>query len=352
MISIHVESEFSYEVQVGGEWRAFLASISSAHKKILIIAPSFIVENANLVSLCQDEGFTLFETPDGEAQKNYSTVERVWDLLGNVEFGRTDAIIAIGGGATSDLAGFAAATWLRGIAWYAIPTTLAGMVDASVGGKTGINTEQGKNLVGSFYSPRAVCADIAWLATLSDRDFSAGLAEVIKSGYIRDLSILDLLAGVEGVSQARGLALELVSKSVAVKAQVVSADFREGKLREILNFGHTLGHAIERSAQYSLRHGEAVAIGLHFAAVLSESELGFMASQTRQLQGTLEKFNLPTTVAFGAYQFSELLALMSSDKKSRDGRIRFIGLSAPGQPNWIESASSELLATTYEKITR
>ena len=352
MISISVESEFTYEVQVGGEWRTFLSSIRQMHKKILIIAPSFIVENASLDSLCKDAGFTLFATPDGEAQKSYSTIERVWDLLGNLEFGRIDAIVAIGGGATSDLAGFAAATWLRGIAWYAIPTTLAGMVDASLGGKTGINTEQGKNLVGSFYSPRAVCADTTWLTTLSDRDFAAGLAEVIKSGYIRDISILDLLAGVEGVSQARGLALELVTKSVAVKAQVVSADFKEGKLREILNFGHTLGHAIEKSGQYSLRHGEAVSIGLHFAAILSESELGFKGGETLRLEATLKKFNLPTTVAFGAYQFPELLALMSGDKKSRDGRIRFIGLSAPGQPGWIESASNELLSTTYEKITR
>ena len=352
MISIRVESEFTYEVHVGGEWRAFLSSIRQRYKKILIIAPPFIVENAALQSLCSTEGYALFAVPDGEAQKSYSTIERVWDLLGNLEFGRTDAIVAIGGGATSDLAGFAAATWLRGIAWYAIPTTLAGMVDAALGGKTGINTERGKNLVGSFYSPRAVCADTTWLTTLSDRDFSAGLAEVIKCGYIRDISILDLLDRAAGVSAARGVALELVAKSVAVKAQVVSADFKEGKLREILNFGHTLGHAIEKSAQYSLRHGEAVSIGLHFAATLSESELGFKASETQRLQEILQKFNLPTTVAPGVYQFSELLALMSGDKKSRDGRIRFIGLSAAGCPDWIESASNELLATTYEKITR
>lgn len=352
MISIRVESEFTYEVQVGGEWRAFLPRIRQRHKKVLIIAPSFIVENAALQSLCNAEGHALFTVPDGEAQKSYSTIERVWDLLGNLEFGRTDAIVAIGGGATSDLAGFAAATWLRGIAWYAIPTTLAGMVDAALGGKTGINTEHGKNLVGSFYSPREVCADTTWLTTLSDRDFSAGLAEVIKCGYIRDISILDLLDRAEGVSEARGVALELVAKSVAVKAQVVSADFKEGKLREILNFGHTLGHAIEKSAKYSLRHGEAVSIGLYFAAVLSESELGFKASEAQRLQEILQKFNLPTTVAPGAYQFSELLALMSGDKKSRDGRIRFIGLSAVGRPDWIEAASDELLATTYEKITR
>ena len=218
MISIRVESEFTYEVQVGGEWRTFLTRISQTHKKVLIIAPPFIVENAALQSLCDAEGYALFAVPDGEAQKSYSTIERVWDLLGNLEFGRTDAIVAIGGGATSDLAGFAAATWLRGIAWYAIPTTLAGMVDAALGGKTGINTERGKNLVGSFYSPRAVCADTTWLTTLSDRDFSAGLAEVIKCGYIRDISILDLLDRAAGVSAARGVALELVAKSGGLTA--------------------------------------------------------------------------------------------------------------------------------------
>ena len=346
-----MRAEIDYEVIVGGEWFSFLQSVQRSHRKVLLVAPDFIAESVRLRELTKEAGIFLFITPDGESQKDYSTVERIWTLLGREEFGRNDAIVAIGGGATTDLAGFVAATWLRGIAWYAVPTTLAGMVDASVGGKTGINTAAGKNLVGSFYSPRAVCADMSWLQSLSDRDFAAGLAEVIKTGFIQDITILQLLDGVPGISAARALAVNLVGKSVAVKAAVVSADFKEGRLREILNFGHTLGHALEKMANYRMRHGEAVAIGLHFAAILSESELGLPEADTLHLKEMLEKFQLPVTVRKGEYQFSEVLALMTTDKKSRDGKIRFVGIRAPGEPDWIEAVSADLLSQTYEKIT-
>jgi len=351
MDNIKVRAEIDYEVIVGGEWLSFLQTVQRSHRKVLLVAPDFIAESARLRELTKDAGIFLFITPDGESQKDYSTVERMWTFLGREEFGRNDAIVAIGGGATTDLAGFVAATWLRGIAWYAVPTTLAGMVDASVGGKTGINTTAGKNLVGSFYSPRAVCADISWLQNLPDRDFAAGLAEVIKTGFIQDITILQLLDGVPGISAARELAINLVGKSVAVKAAVVSADFKEGRLREILNFGHTLGHALEKIANYQMRHGEAVAIGLHFAAILSESELGLPEADTLHLRAMLEKFQLPVTVRKGEYQFSEVLALMSTDKKSRDGKIRFVGIRAPGEPDWIEGVSTDLLSQSYEKIT-
>ena len=350
MHKITVKAEIEYDVHIGGAWRSYLETVLSAHKKVLIIAPAFIASSAELRSLTEANDHILFITPDGEAQKDYATAESVWNLLGENDFGRTDAIVGIGGGATTDLSGFVAATWLRGIAWYAIPTTLAGMVDAAVGGKTGINTGSGKNLVGSFYSPQSVCADMSWLQTLSDRDFAAGLAEVIKTGYIRDLSILTLLDSVDSIAMVREHALDLVAKSVAVKAAVVSGDFKEGKLREILNFGHTFGHAIEKRSGYALRHGEAVSIGLHFAAILSESELGFSSSDTDHLAKLLEKFGLPTVLLKNEYRWSELLALMAGDKKSRDGRIRFIGLRAPGEPDWIEGASIDTLRTTYEKI--
>ena len=297
MVKIPVHAEIEYDVIVGDEWMPFLTRILSVHKKAMIIAPPIIAQSAELKKLCNASGSFLFITPDGEDQKDIKVVEKVWRKLGKKEFGRTDAIIGIGGGATTDLAGFVAATWLRGIAWYAIPTTLAGMVDASVGGKTGINTAAGKNLVGSFYSPKAVCVDISWLVSLSDRDFSAGLAEVIKTGFIRDLSILELLESVSGLSESRTLSEELVAKSIGVKAQVVSADFTEDKLREILNFGHTFGHAIEKQADYSLRHGEAVSIGLHFAALLSEVSLKMDHSVTTRLLALLNKFDLPISVS-------------------------------------------------------
>jgi len=329
-----------------------MKSLANKHKKILIVAPSTVVELGNISKLAQSLDIPIFETPDAENQKDYATLERIWNLLGDLEFGRTDAIVAIGGGATTDLAGFAAATWLRGISWYAIPTTLAGMVDASVGGKTGINTDAGKNLVGSFYSPQSVCIDTSWLQSLSDRDFSAGLAEVIKTGYIKDPSILDVLGDCASLNEARVIAELLIEKSVDVKAAVVSADFKEGKLREILNFGHTLGHAIEKSAGYSLRHGEAVSIGLHYAALLSQELLGLDPAVVAGLVELLQKFDLPTSIDSAAFAWSELEQSMAGDKKSRDGRIRFIGIRAIGQVDWIESSDPAILASCYEKIAQ
>lgn len=352
MVKIKVSSEIDYEVTVGADWKAFVNDIFARHTKVLIVAPQYIATSASLTSLQIPGSRTLFISPDGEKQKNFETIESMWDLLGTYEFGRHDAIIGIGGGATTDVAGFVAATWLRGIYWYAVPTTLAGMVDASVGGKTGINTSFGKNLVGSFYSPGAVSVDLAWLQTLSDRDFSAGLAEVIKTGFIRDLGILDLLEECKDIQAARERAEELVAMSIAVKADVVSNDFKEGKLREILNFGHTFAHAVEKSSTFSLRHGEAVSLGLYYEALLSESLLGLAPEVTTRLRELLEKFNLPTHVHKGDYTWSQILALMTNDKKSRDGRIRFVGLSATGEPGWIEEVDSSLLRQIYEKIVK
>ena len=350
MLSIKVDAEISYDVHIGVGWESHLRSLANAHKKILVVAPATVIDIGNISEIADSLEIPIFETPDAENQKDFVTVERLWNLLGELEFGRRDAIVAIGGGATTDLAGFAAATWLRGISWYAIPTTLAGMVDASIGGKTGINTGAGKNLVGSFYSPQSVCIDTSWLKTLSDRDFSAGLAEVIKTGFIKDPSIIELLANCASLDDARAIAELLIEKSVAVKAEVVSADFKEGKLREILNFGHTLGHAIEKSAGYSLRHGEAVSIGLHFAALLSQERLGLDPEVVSSLRDLLQKFGLPTSVDPGAYPWEELFESMAGDKKSRDGAVRFIGISAVGEPVWLEHLDSITLKSVYERM--
>lgn len=350
MDKIQVFAEIDYEVAVGVDWRESLSEIFKKHAKVLIIAPEFVVNRGALTSLCEIDSRYLFITPEGEGQKVISIVEEIWELLGREEFDRSDAIVAIGGGATTDLAGFVAATWLRGISWYAIPTTLAGMVDASVGGKTGINTAFGKNLVGSFYSPRSVRVDPTWISTLSDRDFSAGLAEVIKTGFIQNMKIVDLLESCSGIPDAREIAEELVILSIAVKAAVVSTDFKEGKYREILNFGHTMGHAVEKNSNFSLRHGEAVSIGLHYEALLSESILGFSSVGTDRLKTLLTKFNLPISINKSEFSWEKVHSLMLSDKKSREGRIRFVGLIAEGQPGWIEQADVGILKEIYERI--
>jgi 3-dehydroquinate synthase len=342
MVEIAVSSDREYRISIGLDWRGECESIRSRYSKVLIIAP------AELKGLLNFADETVFYVPEGESQKDIAIVSQVWDVLGRLQLGRTDAIIGIGGGATTDLAGFVAATWLRGVDWFAIPTTLAAMVDASIGGKTGINTSAGKNLVGAFYSPSHVIIDTVFLDSLSDRDYAAGLAEVIKTGLIADASILNRLEGLNTISEVREYSAELIEKSARVKADVVSKDFKEGKLREILNFGHTFGHAVEKSMNYELRHGEAVAIGLVYALELSEDLAGFDANQTSKVVALLTKFGLPITVT--GLSFEELLQLMLGDKKTRGSQLRFIGLEDIGHPVWFEGVAIERAQSVYERI--
>ena len=232
----------------------------------------------------------------------------------------------------TDVAGFAAASWLRGIEWIAVPTSVAGMVDASIGGKTGINSEYGKNLVGAFHSPSAVLIDTTWLHTLSNRDFSAGMAEVIKCGFISESRIIELLLGqdVKSLRLDHERVLSLIEAAVNIKAQVVSADFKESFAREVLNYGHTLGHAIEIHSKYTMRHGEAISIGLVFAAELAS-------------------LDLPTTYPRSAW--NELLPLLSLDKKTRGSTLRFVAISAIGKTHRIEGVSPAQLLQAYERIS-
>ena len=232
---------------------------------------------------------------------------------------------------------------MRGISWHAIPTSLAGMVDAAIGGKTGINSSHGKNLIGAFHSPTSVVIDKNFLNSLSERDFNAGMAEVIKCGFISDRKILELAL------DAKSNIEELISRSIAVKAQVVSADFKEGRLREILNYGHTLGHAIEKIEDYKLRHGEAVAIGLVFAAELSNIAGGLNPAAVQLHRELLRKFELPTTYRPDA--LPKLVELMAGDKKSRGSVVRFIGLEDIAKPIWLESVTSDQIAQAYGRIS-
>lgn len=341
---INVSSDRTYDVSIGIDWRSHLDSILSAYEKVLIVAPE------NLRGLLRLEHGSIFYTPDGELQKDISTATQIWEMLGQLSLGRRDAIVGIGGGATTDLAGFVAATWLRGVDWYAIPTTLAAMVDASIGGKTGINTASGKNLVGSFYSPVSVGIDATFLDSLSDRDFSAGLAEVIKTGLISDPRILEILKGCEGLKEAREHSVELIERAVRVKAGVVSKDFKEGKLREILNFGHTYGHAVEKLSGYQLRHGEAVAIGIIYALYLSESLSSLDPVVTQDTRLLLGKFSLPTHSE--RYAWSEILSVMLGDKKARSSALRFIGIDQIAHPVWLESVPTETAQSVYERIAQ
>ena len=350
MSIITVKSEHQYAVVIGKDWLAELTSSILKYDRIAIFHSESQKEHIPKISA--DSEIHYFPLPDGESAKSAKTLVQMWDWMGAAGFTRSDLVVAIGGGTVTDAAGFLSASWLRGVDWIAIPTTLAGMVDASVGGKTGINSEYGKNLVGAFHSPRKVIIDSKWLKTLSSRDISAGLAEVIKTGFIGDQTILDLMQNFELERDRNDYEIlnQLIEKSVAVKSGVVSSDFKESFGREILNYGHTLGHAVERHSNYTLRHGEAVSIGLVFAAYLSQIHCGLDEQIVAQHIYLLEKVGLPTTYDRAA--LPQLQALMSVDKKSRGKTLRFVGISEVGKTQRIEGLSVDQVAQAYEKLAR
>ena len=319
------------------------------NKVAFITSSSFSPDLGELLNF--DSEIHQFTVPDGEAGKTLSTVNLIWDWLGAAGFTRNDLIVAIGGGALTDLSGFVAATWLRGIDWVAVPTSLAGMVDAAIGGKTAINSDFGKNLIGSFHSPVAVIIDPIWLETLSDRDFSAGMAEVIKCGFIADPKILEIAyyTNLEQLRADGSRVIDLVYRAVKVKAQVVSADFKETFEREILNYGHTLGHAVEIHSKFKLRHGEAVSIGLVYAAELASARSLISSEILEMHRDLLTNLNLPITYDRAAW--TTLRPILALDKKSRGATIRFVTLTGLGSTSRLEDLTSDELDAAYERIS-
>jgi 3-dehydroquinate synthase len=272
--------------------------------------------------------------------------------LGDAGFTRSDAIVGLGGGATTDLAGWVAAAWLRGVRVVHVPTTLAGMVDAAVGGKTGINTARSKNLVGAFHPPAGVLCDLDTLGTLAQPDYVAGLAEVVKSGFIADPVILDLLEADPATATKPGnpAERELVERTVRVKADVVGEDLTEQGRREILNYGHTLGHAIERAENYRWRHGQAVSVGLVYAAALGRL-LGHLDDGTAaRHRVVLDALGLPTHYRGDA--FDALLDTMRVDKKARGSRIRFIVLDGLAQPVAVDDPDPAAMVAAYREVAQ
>jgi 3-dehydroquinate synthase len=290
------------------------------------------------------------EIPDAEDGKALTVAGFCWEVLGRIGLDRQGAVIALGGGAVTDLGGFVAATWMRGVPLINVPTTLLGMVDAAVGGKTGINTEAGKNLVGVFHEPSAVLVDLATLETLPPNELVAGMAEVVKAGFIADPAILDLIeadpaAAVDTNAEVLG---ELVRRSIQVKADVVAADLREADLREILNYGHTLGHAIERRERYRWRHGAAISVGLVFAAELARLA-GRLDDATADRHATvLRALGLPTR--YDPNALPQLIDSMRSDKKTRSGVLRFVVLDGLAKPGRLEGPDPSLLAAAYSAV--
>ena len=330
MTSIKINAEHEYVVESGINWNKRLAELSQGRDFRVLTPPSIADVVSNEISSSK-----LIVTPEGESQKSFTYLVEVLEKLARENLSRDSLLIGIGGGATTDLTGFAAAVFMRGIDWIAIPTSVAGMVDAAIGGKTGINLAHGKNLVGSFHSPISVLVDFDWIESLPQRDINAGLAESVKCGFIADPEILNLVEA----NYSKNLA-EIIERSISVKAKVVSSDFKESGERETLNYGHTLGHAIESESNFSLKHGEAIAIGMHFAAALSVKIEGLNIEIFDRHKEILKRLDLPIHYKSGAWE--RLYSFMLNDKKRKGAEVRFVSLKNIGKCGRISIPESIL----------
>ncbi|WP_022891974.1 3-dehydroquinate synthase [Agromyces subbeticus] len=351
--SIRVGGESGYDVIVGRGVLAELGdAIGAGAAKVLIVHPATLgAKAAELREALSDRYQVLLaEVPDAEAGKRVEVAAFCWQVLGQADFTRTDAIVGFGGGAVTDLAGFVAATWLRGVRVVQVPTTVLGMVDAAVGGKTGINTNEGKNLVGVFHAPAAVICDLDVLDTLPKNEILAGFAEIVKAGFIRYPEILDIIeADADAATDpATPEFRRVIELSIQMKADVVSEDFTEQGLREILNYGHTLGHAVEHAERYQWRHGAAVAVGMAFAAELGRLSGRLSDEVADRHRRVLDLLSLPTSYPAG--RWNTLLATMQRDKKARAGQLRFIVLDDLAKPTVMLAPDQSLLFAAYQEI--
>ncbi|NJC72745.1 3-dehydroquinate synthase [Planosporangium thailandense] len=350
---IEVGGDQPYQVLVGRDLRDGLPALLGGAAQVAVVHAAPLRAYAERIAVTlRDAGIAPLpiEVPDAEAGKSIEVAARCWDALGGAGFTRTDAVVGVGGGAVTDLAGFVAACWLRGVRVVQVPTSLLGMVDAAVGGKTGVNTAAGKNLVGAFHPPAGVLCDLATLDTLPADDLRAGLAEVVKCGFIADPRILDVVEAdpVAATDPGSAALRDLVERAVRVKARVVSEDLRESGLREILNYGHTLGHAIEKREGYRWKHGHAVSVGLVYAASLARHAGRLDEETAARHRSVLTRLGLP--VSYGAEAWPDLHAAMRVDKKARGSRLRFVVLDGLAEPSILDNPSDDLLRTAYQEV--
>ena len=352
---IRVDGAQPYDVVIGHHLLERLPQLLGTDvRRVLVVHPRALRASGDAVredlAAVGYEAVTA-EVPDGEEAKTAQVASFCWQVLGQAGFTRSDAVVGLGGGAVTDLAGFVAATWLRGVTVVHVPTTLLGMVDAAVGGKTGINTTEGKNLVGAFHPPVGVLADLSALQTLPDFDLRAGLAEVVKCGFIADPDILSIVEQnpQDAVRWDSPVLAELIERSVSVKAAVVGVDLTETGLREVLNYGHTFGHAIELVERFSWRHGAAVSVGMVYAAELGRLAGHLPEKVVDRHRSILAGLGLP--IAYRGDRWSALYDGMRKDKKNRGDTLRFVVLDGSGRPTRLEGPDPALLQAAYVEVS-
>lgn len=358
-VTVRVHGDQPYDVLIGHHLLGALPGLlGTGVRRVLVVHPAALAATADVIReelLTHGYEALIAEVPDAEEAKTAQVAAFLWQVLGQADFTRTDAIVAVGGGATTDLGGFVAATWLRGIRVVQVPTTVLAMVDAAVGGKTGINTAEGKNLVGAFHPPVGVLCDLAALASMPKHDFVAGLAEVVKCGFIADPRILELveqnvdLLQDPAAAAASPVLLELIERSVQVKADVVGEDLKEAGLREILNYGHTFGHAVEHVERFQWRHGAAVSVGMVFVAELARLAGRLSDEVVDRHRSVLTSLGLP--VSYRGDRWEQLMSAMRRDKKTRGDLLRFVVLEDIGKPVRLEGPDPTLLAAAYAEVS-
>lgn len=360
---ITIDTDQPYDVVVGrGVQSGLRELLGDDVVRVAIVHPPTLSDRAESVRATLDaDGLaaTLVPVPDGEAAKTADVLHRCWSALGDAGLTRSDVVIGLGGGATTDLAGFVAATWLRGVRFVNLPTTVLGMVDAAVGGKTGINTAHGKNLVGAFHEPVGVLCDLDVLDGLPVAELRSGMAEVLKCGFIADARILEGFEAdpAAALDPASPVLAELIVRGVEVKAGAVTGDLREtsgsrgtGIGREAVNYGHTLGHALEKLEHHTIRHGEAISVGMVFVAELAHRTGRIDAALLARHRAVLTAAGLP--VDHAGLAWPDVLAAMRLDKKSRGNELRFVVLDGLGTPSILAGPDESVLADCFAAVSR
>jgi 3-dehydroquinate synthase len=354
-LQVEVEGH-QYPIYIGRDFSASIVDMITIHrisKRPLAVVIDSVVAAQQACFVGDVFGdLPMIEIPSGESSKQFSQLERICNFLAQHRIDRSGMLIAVGGGVVGDLAGFAAAAYLRGIPFVQIPTTLLAMVDSSVGGKTGINIQAGKNLVGAFWQPKAVFADMRFLETLPDREFAAGMAEVIKYGMLYDAELFESLSEGVALSASDIRLSHVIKRCCAIKAEIVKADEKETAStggRALLNLGHTFGHAIEAVAGYgTYLHGEAVAIGLHLATQLSVL-MGYLdMSSSDRVCHVLEKYNLPTLLR-APLSMDLLMEAMYRDKKVSQGSLKMVVMKVLGEAITVRDVPVEFIRDCWKR---